>query len=364
MKKILATIVAFVVVGSFAITGHAQMFKDISPTSSSYFEVNFLISKEVINGYSDGTFRPNALIQKQHIAKMLVEALELRTEGVENPNFKDVPTTAVYYKQIAAATQAGLFEKSEYFNPTEPITRAQMAQIIANGFELKRTVTEPIFVDVNDNTPNIDAIYALVENDITTGIKQADGKLAFDPNRQLTRLHFSAFLARAMTLRDMDLAMDSSRDYYYNTILSDGIERSLFYEIRPDQAWNVANFTDALELPTYQEQETDDYYVMNGLNENQTALYISKPLRIGSQALAKEKNNTEVTVLSTNMWTTVNGETERNLVLVEQKYANKNYIYHYYFKEGVGLVKQELMAIDDKDEFRQNMILMKEATAY
>ncbi|HJH11091.1 MAG TPA: S-layer homology domain-containing protein [Metalysinibacillus jejuensis] len=363
MKKLVATIAALFLMSTFAITGHAQMFKDIPNDSDSFYEVNYLINKEVISGYSDGTFRPTALIQKQHIAKMLVQALQLPTTNVTNPGYEDIPTDFLYYKEIAAAQNAGLFDKATNFEPKSTITRAEMAEVLARAYQLRAPENyENIFTDINADTKSYEAILAIAEAGITIGTpdKANPGYRSFMPNKELTRMHFTAFLARAMTLQPYTFALPHQAQHTYEVFIPAGTTRNLVYEAAGDVTWSVSNLTDGYLYDMYKEEETEDRYVMHPTTGDQKSLVIQKPIRIGTQPTIEETTNMTVTIISTMAKTTVKGKSYDNLVLVEQYDHDTKNIYHYFFAKDKGLIKQELVAIGEKAQLTPEMTLVKQ----
>ncbi|MHA6260451.1 trypsin-like peptidase domain-containing protein [Sporosarcina sp. CAU 1771] len=156
-------------------------------------EIGYLVNKEIIKGYHDRTFAPLKSVTNAHVAVMMVRTLQLDTANISNPGFSDVPTTHLYYKEIAAATQSGLFAKGQFFNPEKASTRGGMARAIVAGLNLKGDTTIS-FSDVYSTNINREYISILADNNITTGY--TDG--TFKPNDPLSRAHFAVFLSRAL----------------------------------------------------------------------------------------------------------------------------------------------------------------------
>ncbi len=168
----------------------ANKFSDVKTYSN---EITFLVNEKIINGYSDGTFRPTEFVTKKQIAVMMSRTLKLDLNNVTDPGYRDVSTTNTAYREIAAVVEAGIFPKGTYFKPGSPATREMMARAIVIGLSLHGDTTIS-FKDVYTNNPNKTYISILADNNITTGYE--DG--TFKPASSLTRAHFSAFLARAL----------------------------------------------------------------------------------------------------------------------------------------------------------------------
>ena len=69
-------------------------FKDLATSSPYYGAVAALYSENIIGGYTDGTFRPNATLKRSEIAKMLTLAFGLEVSNVTKTKFADVNAIA------------------------------------------------------------------------------------------------------------------------------------------------------------------------------------------------------------------------------------------------------------------------------
>ena len=96
------------------------------------------VAKGMVAGYPDGTFRPDHPITRAEFTVMLVRALRL--EGTGAPlTFTDRDQIGSWAAEaIGLAVEAGIVRGYEdgSFRPDEPITRAEMAVMIANALKL------------------------------------------------------------------------------------------------------------------------------------------------------------------------------------------------------------------------------------
>lgn len=98
-----------------------------------------------ISGYPDGTFKAEKYITRAEIATMMTRVLrlnvneanlEISNRAFPFPSYSDVSMDHWAYKYIELAKQHGLMSGSNtVFRPDDPVTRAEMAVIIANGWE-------------------------------------------------------------------------------------------------------------------------------------------------------------------------------------------------------------------------------------
>ncbi len=149
----------------------------------------------IIKGYPDGTFRPNNMIQRQHVVLMIERALPL-TPLREAVPFLDVPHSHPYYQQITLLQQAGILDGSNgAFRPNAYMTRAQMAKMMVLAFDLTPGGNSS-FKDVDPSHWASGYIATLADHNIALG----DGNGNFRPNDNLTRAEFTAFMYRALGL--------------------------------------------------------------------------------------------------------------------------------------------------------------------
>ncbi|AVK83258.1 hypothetical protein C3943_06610 [Lysinibacillus sp. B2A1] len=154
--------------------------------------IEALATQGIIKGYEDGTFRPNESISRQHVASLFTRAFEF--EGIRPTGaFSDVAPNHMYYDAIMTLQQAGIIDGADgAFRPTDNITRAQLAKILANTLQLKSEGTSS-FKDVDSNHWSVGYIAALERAEIALG---DNGK--FHPEASVTRAQLAAFLYRAM----------------------------------------------------------------------------------------------------------------------------------------------------------------------
>jgi len=171
----------------------AVAFKDLPSSSGYYDSVQKLIARNVLRGYPDGTFRPNAPVTRGQAAKMIALSLNMNTSSVVNPQFKDVSTSNPYYRYIAALVQAGIINgfADNKFHPNEKLTRGQIAKILVRGFKFESaTEVGDMFVDVNGRTGNALEIQTLYNLKITSGVTP----VKYSPNGPVTRGQLAALI--------------------------------------------------------------------------------------------------------------------------------------------------------------------------
>lgn len=174
-------------------------FPDVKETEFFYKDVLQLAERGIVQGFPDGTYRPYQDVNRGQAAKIIAGVLGLDTKNVKNPSFKDVSTSNEYYGAIAALQNAGIINgyPDGTYKPAAPIERNHMAKIIANAFELTpSTKGKAPFTDMyKDYQEHITALY---EYGVTTGRTST----TFDGNANVTRGQLAAFVMRAENLKE------------------------------------------------------------------------------------------------------------------------------------------------------------------
>nr|WP_198044619.1 S-layer homology domain-containing protein [Lysinibacillus timonensis] len=172
-----------------------QSFTDV-PFSHPYYEqIETIKKRKIVNGYTDGTFKPHDFIKREHAFLMLAAVDEINLSKVRTTReFDDVSTTNPYYEQIKLMYEAGIVDGDRGdMKPKFTLTRAQLATILVKAFDLKMKGEVKEFSDVSPSDWSYPYVQILASNGITIG---SNGK--FLPNAPVTRQHFVLFIARSL----------------------------------------------------------------------------------------------------------------------------------------------------------------------
>ena len=171
----------------------AKAFPDVPSTHWAAKEINYLSDLGILKGGTNGQFNKEAPVTRAEAAAILVRAKGLPTTNVINPGFSDVRESHFFYKEIAAAVNAGWFSKGTTFNPNNQLKRVDMAKITALAFGINGSVPvdwEDMGKDYHGNA----YITPLLANGITSGFTAT----TFKPSDYVTRAQMAVFTARAM----------------------------------------------------------------------------------------------------------------------------------------------------------------------
>ncbi|OMF34658.1 hypothetical protein BK133_11650 [Paenibacillus sp. FSL H8-0548] len=114
-------------------------FTDLAADSWAYTDVSKAVKAGYIQGYADGTIRVNHIITRQEAAVIIASVMKLSTEdtGDEEESFTDSPSIPKWSK--AAIIQLAKLEvmngyPNGSFNPLAPLTRAEAVVTLDRGF--------------------------------------------------------------------------------------------------------------------------------------------------------------------------------------------------------------------------------------
>ncbi len=124
------------------ITGaSAGPFGDVSSIHPYAGAIRELSEAQIVNGYDDGSFRPQNPVWRQHFAKMIVNTLELPVSEVDRAVFSDVddygPSTLYPDNYIAVAASTGITRGTGngHFSPDADISRAQVVSMVVRALQ-------------------------------------------------------------------------------------------------------------------------------------------------------------------------------------------------------------------------------------
>ncbi|MFL8936324.1 S-layer homology domain-containing protein [Rossellomorea oryzaecorticis] len=214
-------------------------------------EIGYLTDLGIIRGFPDGTFRPDNSITRLQAVLMLMREMKVEETDIPDPGFNDVKPGSAGYQEIAAASHLGIISgfSDGSFRPGGTLTRAQMAKILVNAYQLYGIYPYG-FTDVSENYWGTEFISPLAANNITVGFD--DG--SFKPDLAITRAQFSAFMSRILEPEFRP----------YNPLVKDTILEMLFemklldYDVHPTKPIiyfldGVDNVVVAFNYETYED---------------------------------------------------------------------------------------------------------------
>ncbi|WP_242292530.1 S-layer homology domain-containing protein [Bacillus cereus group sp. BfR-BA-01441] len=177
---------------SSSIFADTHKFPDVPKWAEQ--SVNYLVDKQVLIGYPDGTFGSNVTLDRASAATILTKALGIEIDPKAKPSFTDSQDHwgAPY---IAAAEKAGIVkgEGNGIFNPSGKVTRAAMATMLVNAYKLQSTTHENGQSKFEDLKGHWGEKFANVLIDLKISNGTDNG---WQPNRFITRAEAAQLTAK------------------------------------------------------------------------------------------------------------------------------------------------------------------------
>lgn len=186
--------------------GMSPMFPDVEYKNPFYKYIQILANRGAIRGYSDGEFKPNIDVDRGQFAKMVVRGLGIAVSASSypTPTFPDVPKTHPFYAEIEYLARKNIIDgySDGSFRPDVPISRGQVAKVIVRAVDEVLDVScgysqSPPFTDVDSSNQFYTYIQCLWELGITNGYSDH----TYRPDANLTRGQSAKFVHLASTQR-------------------------------------------------------------------------------------------------------------------------------------------------------------------
>jgi uncharacterized repeat protein (TIGR02543 family) len=183
-------------VPAYAADAAAQVFPDVASGDWYYSDVMSLYEAGVVNGFNDGTFRPNETVTTGQALKMVILAA-----GYEAPE-----TVASHWARgyLNMALSQKFIDKGEIVDLDVNMSRALVAKVAARALGLQKTSDTYYFSDAQGD----DNIQALYEQGILLGYSDATVK----PDRSLSRAELSAIVYRIYAYVEKQVKPDNELD--------------------------------------------------------------------------------------------------------------------------------------------------------
>ena len=114
------------------VTATGNVFSDVPVERWSMPEIEYLAHYEIIQGYPDGTYQPEQNLTRAEFAALVRRFAQLDVPKEAETVFPDVSDKLWAYEDILAIYEAGLIDGYEdgTFRPENEITRAEVMTII------------------------------------------------------------------------------------------------------------------------------------------------------------------------------------------------------------------------------------------
>ncbi len=290
MKIRLCFFVSILFLSCLSSTAQAADFPDVSQYKE---EIDYLSEQGIITGYEDGTFKPEKELLRVHAVMMLLREMRIK-----------------------------------YFDAAGSLTRAQMAKIMTEGYNLMEN-QRISFIDVPLTHWANPYINRLATANITTGFPDS----TFKPSQKLSRQHFSVFMARLLNdefkvkSQETSFLPNRSNEYVYAV----GDSTSTFTHLQSDQWEEDVRYSNGGGFKATRTFSEKDNGIVYGEGELVFNFTLGYPVKTGHQWI--DQNGELFTITATDATIQTPAGTFTNAVIV----SNANYLD--YYVPNIGIVK-------------------------
>lgn len=198
-------------------------FVDLSEDHWAFSSIEMLKDMQVLDGYADGTFRPDDYITREAFATVLSKAFSLQMKGSTLPSFSDVPPNRWSYDEIEAAkdylTGYYPYGGKPFFQPEIYTTREDVTVALCRALNISpESVEKTTFIDDQDISPNLVAYIESARNNRLIG-GYPDG--SFKPQAPITRAEIASLIHKALKSANVsevfkfDVSIPETTEYKY-----------------------------------------------------------------------------------------------------------------------------------------------------
>ena len=222
-RKVFAIVVMLVSVLTLTfggLTSNAATFSDIEYHWGKNV-VEEMAKKGIVNGFPDGTFKPDEKVTREQFAKLLVETLKI-TDYTTNVEFEDVEESRWSKDYIYRACKylTGYKNNGKYFfKPTESTVREDVAVAVVQAKGLQNEKPDYTLLNQFSDSGEISKdIRKYVAIAVKNGVMKGKGGY-FDPQGSLTRAEVSQLMYNVLE----KFAIGELKEVLYGDINSDGV---------------------------------------------------------------------------------------------------------------------------------------------
>lgn len=132
MKRLISLFISLILIVSSGTISFGQAVDSDYENNWAKDAISYMIGKDILLGYPDGTFRPENIMKRCEFYKFINSIIRFtKKDGV---NFDDVKSTDWYYGEVEKGMAANYLLATKSLNPKDNITIEEVAKIIGIVF--------------------------------------------------------------------------------------------------------------------------------------------------------------------------------------------------------------------------------------
>jgi hypothetical protein len=206
-KKVQIDGVWYVMISSFSnstyvVAENAVNFPDVQKHWGQPY-IQLAAAKGLVEGVGDAKYAPKSAVSRAEFTAMLVRALGRGTSTGNQAPYDDVKPGAWYFDEVVKAKELGLldFVSGTSFKPDQPLTREEMASMLAAVIVLEKLPITKEFVSL-DGYKDIGSVDAAYLEDVRLMVKlkimTGSGTNTFSPKGETSRAQAAVVFIRTL----------------------------------------------------------------------------------------------------------------------------------------------------------------------
>jgi hypothetical protein len=252
-----------------------DLFNDITSNHSNYLALSYLKDNGVINGYKDGYFRPDQLINRAELIKILVEGKNVAIDPMTYKNCYTDIHEEWYAQYICYAKEQGWVNgyPDKTFKPAQSVNRVEALKMILNAYNISTSLgnNKTSYPDVEQNSWYFPYVSAAEHVQL---LEEMDNLF---PSRFITRAHVSENIYRAALMEKVSIPTTSS---IWKTTSGTPITMSTYFPLGIGKEWHYG--------PSLSSQDETSTMKISGLCPNSLNCFVIESGDLAYQYLQEE----------------------------------------------------------------------------
>ena len=186
-----------------------RLFEDLSESDEYYTAVSYLYRKGTVKGYPDGSFKPENTVSRVEALKFIFSGLDQDVQSGLSARFNDTSMTDWYSDYLATAYSLGVVQgyNDGSFKPTQGVNRVEFLKMmfsVVDEISIDPVVMEDPYKDVNALSWYAPYVQYAKENNIFP----VSGSY-FNPSEPMSRIEVAEVIYRMIAVQQNETSYNS-----------------------------------------------------------------------------------------------------------------------------------------------------------
>lgn len=192
----------------FQTTAFANEFTDLESDHDYYTSITYLNQIGVLNGYEDGSFRPDDTINRAEVLKVIFEGSDVGSFDVSHDDiFSDVPSDAWYKSYVNKAYLLGIVSGDGVdggFHGEREVNKAEFLKMLFEANRIGAGDLASASMTTANDVPSDAWFTPYLNYAVLIGITELDSQGGLDPDKSLTRGEVAEMLYLFILVREKE----------------------------------------------------------------------------------------------------------------------------------------------------------------